>query len=1402
MPNDELNLDSGLLAPAPKRVKPTTPHLDELSEFAKKFNLTMGSTTGGTHNKGSLHYSGNAFDVKDSGSFDNTRVNALKKAASEFGLIVRDERQRPKGQAVWGGPHVHIEKAEDDPLNLDSGLGDLDLDAGLVDAPQAAAPLTKAQQRGAYAARATEARKGGDSHTLDKLARDIEWHFGYSTLVEFGNLSEDKQQKIAQLATQYAAEDEVKKKLGIQLEPSPAWKLANQRKVGVEEGTTFAVHQRPEVDAAQRKAWRDADNPLLKRPKSVRAVVETLALGGSGLLEAAAGVGQLAHLAGAPGTGEMAKEIHKRAEFVRRLSSEAQEASPLGGKTRVAQQVGSGVIEFAPLMLIPELGVEGALARIGLGAAEFGGYSGLQSVGREESAKDVAKSTTVGAGTGALLGVPLPGKSLLAKSLSGLAIVGGGTTVINLATGQPLSDAATQGLIMSVLRGGPALLKRLKVREASGELRPATPKDFDPLRENIPTELQARLQATDAAKFEQGRVAATERLTAQRNAELKKSAPLGTIPPEVKLPEPPNVSRATSSEQRTLPTTPTEHDALLDDLSARKAAPVAQPTARITGQEGSATLDIISGGLLRKLNTVRQTISTLVRSRGVRDALAYSRDAGDNQARIFGEQMRNDVEGPMREALGSMPKPAGDALSFVVESQGDPAQLAVMRAKINSSTKATPGWVKRANAGLDFAEANYATLQPIAQKYKSITDAQVVNEQAAGLNTLQRDGYVMHAQDIEGDPTTGLLTPSGGAGESTAFKKVRTHETFADSIAAGVNPKSLNALDLLGSRIARGQQNINRRAWTSDIKGMTDTRTGNPVAVDPITVKKADGTTYQEAPSGYHLQEAGIQGQQVAIHNGYEGIYSALTKPSAFTENAAGRSFMKANGAGKSISLMLDTFHLGRLAFWESLIKAVGGVKPGETVRAPLPSYRKGLTLLDTTPAEINRMARAGEIPAEWTTGLLENKRRIDLLVEHGYNVGGISDQLHQEWIHAVPVIGKFNKWLFSQFQRGAMTEVGLLEYERISRARPEMSDSARARQVAKDLNTRFGNLGRQSFMRSRNAQDLARTLFLAPQWNWGLIKSELGAVVQGGKFIGDVAQGKKIYAGVLLRSVGAMAVGQFAANQLINMYTRGHPTWDNPEEGWGAKVSAYIPDKLGGGPGFFLHPMGLAAETTHLFMKGFERTGEFSATLNDYLRSRASSAMRPVLTFITRRDYLGRALRPGTVWDEAVKSAIPTPIPYRALSGATKEVLTGKAGEKFPGEYQKQIMSSFGIRTESVSGGEQRIRKLASLYNSAHGIERQGEFYEGPYMGLTRSLSHGGDVEALKELLKSRDKKAIRQYYDDRIDAPLTGKKDRERDFLKTLNVEQRARYDESKELRRKDRDAIRELLKKIQAP
>ncbi|WP_241757820.1 peptidoglycan-binding domain-containing protein [Myxococcus landrumensis] len=78
-----------------------------MSRLAAQHGLHVTSDIGGRHNPGSLHPLGRAIDVRTRG-VPSARIDAFIADARAHGYRVRDERTRPRGQAEWSGPHLHI----------------------------------------------------------------------------------------------------------------------------------------------------------------------------------------------------------------------------------------------------------------------------------------------------------------------------------------------------------------------------------------------------------------------------------------------------------------------------------------------------------------------------------------------------------------------------------------------------------------------------------------------------------------------------------------------------------------------------------------------------------------------------------------------------------------------------------------------------------------------------------------------------------------------------------------------------------------------------------------------------------------------------------------------------------------------------------------------------------------------------------------------------------------------------------------------------------------------------------------------------------------------------------------------------------------------------------------------
>lgn len=759
----------------------------------------------------------------------------------------------------------------------------------------------------------------------------------------------------------------------------------------------------------------------------------------------------------------------------------------------------------------------------------------------------------------------------------------------------------------------------------------------------------------------------------------------------------------------------------------------------------------------------------------LKQAIAANRDAVEGKANLYAAESKNEIADALRRAEPDekLRKTADDALRFYIEvGDGNAEQLNAMRAKVETSAKATPKWKEKSLAAIDYAAANGEKLKDSATRYRRIMGEQLNAEQDAGLPTLEEKNYVPRHQDVEDG--SWLEPKSGSGGTAAGNRKNRSFDTTADSVAAGIDPKTLSATDSMTARVKAGMTGVHLRSWQKSLYDLKDPTTKEAVAVKPERIERADGSVYYQPPKGYDLESVG--NAPVAVKKEYSGLVSALTDPSWWGRNKATVLAQKANANAKALTLAVDTFHLGRLAFRSAMINASHpqGFKVG-------PTYQKGLLLADHSPAEITRMAEAGGIPKENLDKYLSDKKTLDGLVGVGYNIGQVSDAMHQEMIQSMPVLGTINKFIFQKFQRGAMTDAGILEYNRQRADYPKLTDDQVARKVSRELMTRFGNLGRQGLFKSKGWQDTVRMLFLAPQWNEGLIRSEIGGAKQIGQGVLNLAQGKKAAMGLLGREMLATGISLFTASQLINQVTRGKFTWENPEEGWGAKLSAWIPDKLGGSSGFFLNPMGLTAETAHLLLNSFERAGNTYDPLIGYLRSRASAATRPLWTFVTGQSVLGQTLKPSERWEKTAEDAIPAPISGGSAVRVAKGLVSGGTTEKFPGEFQKQAMQSFGVRTEKSPSPEQRIYALARKFNEAHGKEKHATGEVSDYKELTDSVRRGNEgniKDAIDTLLEKRSAEDLEKYYRLWQSHTFTGSHKNEAAFILTLTPEQKQQY------------------------
>lgn len=750
-------------------------------------------------------------------------------------------------------------------------------------------------------------------------------------------------------------------------------------------------------------------------------------------------------------------------------------------------------------------------------------------------------------------------------------------------------------------------------------------------------------------------------------------------------------------------------------------------------------------------------------SRELRADITRRLDAADNEARIEGEQVGNKVRLDLPDTLDR------EAVTFIVEANGNRAKLDEFLIKAHDDLRAVKA--------IKHAQAEWDRLASAADRVNDLHSQQLVYEEGHGVNSGEVEGYIRHVYDMDallggGRPVL-LSSPagSGGVGVSTSFKKQRTFATYADAIEAGFKPRTFDVADLVQSRITVGERLVNRQEWARSFEGVTDPLEGRPIVQPLITQPK--GT--QVAPIGYIQQEL-MPGIRVAVHEGYKDLFNALLAPSQVRATAVGRAALNTEAYLKHGLLLFDSFHAGRMLYKEAAI--------AHTVRG----HDLGRSLLEYADADLKRAVEQGEITAQAADWARANRPDAELLTSNGLNVGRISDALFKDIVQSIPLVGTFNRWIFDKLTRGAMMHTAILELARLRKAKPELTENQLAGLVASNVNTYYGNLGRQGLFKSATFQDLSRIIFLAPQWVEGMARTEIGAAKQLAEIPIDALKGKGLTIGPLAKGVGTGVIAAFVANQLVNLATRGHPTWENEEHGH--QLDAWIPNVTGDSPGFFLSPLSVFAELTHDAIRYYENDPHALKTAARILGNKLSPVSRAEEVLRTGKDWQGRTLDGS--WDrvlEAGKALAPAPIPVQPLLPWQRSAP--------PGSLQRQLFGSAGIKIEPAPSADIQLHQLARRFKETKGI-KEPPTEPSEYRDLNNALRKRdmkGAKTAYEELLKSKPEATIRDHYRALPRQLYTGKRSLEAEFRSELTDTEMTLFEKAREERADLRDRFFEM-------
>ncbi len=758
------------------------------------------------------------------------------------------------------------------------------------------------------------------------------------------------------------------------------------------------------------------------------------------------------------------------------------------------------------------------------------------------------------------------------------------------------------------------------------------------------------------------------------------------------------------------------------------------------------------------VDDIRKTgrkISNALKGGQERRDIAQDRDAWQNKVTVLGQNEEKGISGQAKNLFGKDSDTALAAATVAREANDDPSKLAGF---ISIAQKAKN---VEAEKYAQFAQKNWAKLQPIVARMKADTDYLHDELNANGILTDYREGYAKHIYDpakLPGSVKDNFFGPSG-TGRTSGSQKMRSFPTLYDAIDAGYGDaiQSWDAAKITRNTLEQGYSKLNDKYWADQLSQYKDPTTSKPVVADMQRQKNpATGKVTLVPPKGYQSWVFG--NHTYAVHEGYADLLNELTATSAIAQWSprgipVGKALLKGTSALKHSMLVYDSYHAVRMA-------AKGLSLKGDA------SYGKGLSLLEYSDKDLATAVKNGEITQPMADYAKSNRAIGNAFINNGLNIGRVAENLwsSSESKLGMPGANKFNTFVFQKMTRGIMMESAIHEYKRLA---PKGSgiDLPTVRKVAKDMNIYFGNLGRQGVFKSATFQDLARLVFLAPQWFESMAQTEA-------RSIGQVAKGAVTgKLGSLGKGTGALLVAMLAGTQVANLVSKGQPTWNNEE---GHKFDAWIPDATGKGKGFYLSPFSLPMELTHDIIRYHEAGKSPLGIMGQIIGNKLSPAMRAEETLRTQRDYKGQKLTDTEAVGAAAKNLMPLPLPAQAGLNKGQSV-------------QRQLTAMAGMKTEPASTDRSRMARLAERFKEQKGIPPDmGDYPTSRYADLLDALKKGdaGQVREEYNTLATNDheKAVIQQYFVQLPNHRFTGSKALEGEFVEQLAPEDKVRYEQTK--------------------
>lgn len=705
---------------------------------------------------------------------------------------------------------------------------------------------------------------------------------------------------------------------------------------------------------------------------------------------------------------------------------------------------------------------------------------------------------------------------------------------------------------------------------------------------------------------------------------------------------------------------------------------------------------------------------------------------------------------------------------------------------------------------------------------------QMRREFQGGVNTTDF-GETYFPGRFEGEMfTMNLITFGHDVTLGARYTEKKKFRDYYEAISTGpFIPKNFDATVIVGHRVRQGMRTVNRNAWSEMLKDIKDPESGLALATsaklkDPhISTRKDTGEEefieggFESPNPRYVLVRITKGAVPIAVLRPYASLVEACYAASGLRDSPMGQGAIYYSSMMKhGVVLIMDTFHPGRLAqYAAALIPFSEHYNAARNKRLAF-GFRGGYTALSYRPEDLQAAVRMGQIAPEaaaWATQkisinwngtrkVITKQELLHEMVKRGLNAGSIADAMHRDAVEMIPIvgriiyhgykgvgIGKFNQLVFGKLLPGLISESAVRNFELLHAKHPDIEIDKLIRDVNTDMNTMYGNMGRQGFFNSPTIRDLLQVTLLAPMWQEGLIGKEL-------RLYGRLSGVSKLTGRNGLPRMGALGngmirglIGYMVMTQLINLVTKQQLTIYNEEN---HKLDAWIP--TGSGTGLWISPMSVFAETIHDIIRLNETKPTTWAALKQIGENKLGPMGRFFNVLLSGKTPSGEAVgSTAGVLTEAAAQLAPTPISLAKPTRAVLNILTGGiVSPNEPGQFNQQLVASVGIKAQASKTALQRMTYKASAFVRDNDLRPGAAVIiptnEASYAKLRHAVLINDPHEAMRVLLKLREMHggtddATMNAMSSWARRPLTGGIETESIFLDQLTPDELKDYNEA---------------------